>query len=551
MTNEQEIYDMVLQPKNVRVPLFEHQRRSIYKMQELEDQSEISITEDLKMKSCIGVNSDPTGYGKTLSMVGLVALDKMKWDLNSHYIRNYLYSEYQGITSSCRVTKYDKLPCTLVLVSQSIVAQWIVDFEKSDLNVISILSRKDIDNVDVENYDVIVVSLTMYNGLMSRYSGHAWKRFIFDEPGHVRVVGMKPIVAGFTWLVTATPEAMVSTHINCKNSFMKNILRPAAYVPFSETILSSKLTVRNSIEYVEKSFKMPATHHEYYKCYQPVLDAISGMVSSGIYQLVEAGNIEGAISALGGNQSSNGNIAELINNRKLEELEEVIAKIKIYTIRQDQKRVEEWQKRKILIDEEMEVLSNRFKGLFEEVCVICCDVKVKPIMNSPCTHTYCGECLLKWLKNHNSCPTCRRTILNTDLVYIKTDNSEVKTPSPILNKNQTIVKLLDENREGKFVIFSAYDETFNTLFTVLSTKEVKYNVLRGTSKHRENVLENFRNGDTNVLLLNSTVNAAGINLREATDIILYHSMNDSMMNQIIGRANRLGRNKDLRVHHLV
>ncbi len=49
MTNEQEIYDMVLQPKNVRVPLFEHQRRSIYKMQELEDQSEISITEDLKI----------------------------------------------------------------------------------------------------------------------------------------------------------------------------------------------------------------------------------------------------------------------------------------------------------------------------------------------------------------------------------------------------------------------------------------------------------------------------------------------------------------------
>ena len=38
---------------------------------------------------------------------------------------------------------------------------------------------------------------------------------------------------------------------------------------------------------------------------------------------------------------------------------------------------------------------------------------------------------------------------------------------------------------------------------------------------------------------------------EATDIILYHEMNDNFVTQVIGRANRIGRTESLTVHHLV
>jgi len=39
-------------------------------------------------------------------------------------------------------------------------------------------------------------------------------------------------------------------------------------------------------------------------------------------------------------------------------------------------------------------------------------------------------------------------------------------------------------------------------------------------------------------------------LQEATDIILYHEMSKNTQNQIIGRANRIGRLVSLNVHHL-
>jgi SNF2 family DNA or RNA helicase len=67
---------------------------------------------------------------------------------------------------------------------------------------------------------------------------------------------------------------------------------------------------------------------------------------------------------------------------------------------------------------------------------------------------------------------------------------------------------------------------------------------------REKRLKSFRERDTSVIFLNSTFNGAGINLQEATDIILYHEMSTDTQNQILGRANRIGRQKPLQVHHL-
>ena len=54
-----------------------------------------------------------------------------------------------------------------------------------------------------------------------------------------------------------------------------------------------------------------------------------------------------------------------------------------------------------------------------------------------------------------------------------------------------------------------------------------------------------------MIFLNSRFNGAGINLQEASDIILYHEMDSSTQQQIIGRANRIGRTKQLNVHHIL
>ena len=62
------------------------------------------------------------------------------------------------------------------------------------------------DRIKAENCDVILVVTSMYNNLIRSYSEYAWKRLIYDEPGHCRVSKMKEIIAGFYWFVTATPN---------------------------------------------------------------------------------------------------------------------------------------------------------------------------------------------------------------------------------------------------------------------------------------------------------------------------------------------------------
>ena len=85
----------------------------------------------------------------------------------------------------------------------------------------------------------------------------------------------------------------------------------------------------------------------------------------------------------------------------------------------------------------------------------------------------------------------------------------------------------------------------------LREKGIEFTEMKGCISTREKKLDSFKTGKIPVLFLNSKYNAAGINLTEATDIILCHQMTTSQETQIIGRANRIGRTENLKVHHLL
>jgi SNF2 family DNA or RNA helicase len=67
---------------------------------------------------------------------------------------------------------------------------------------------------------------------------------------------------------------------------------------------------------------------------------------------------------------------------------------------------------------------------------------------------------------------------------------------------------------------------------------------------REKVISDFKEKSLNVLFLNSHESGAGLNLQEATDIIMFHSMSEPMFTQVRGRAYRIGRTLPLTIHHL-
>ena len=60
----------------------------------------------------------------------------------------------------------------------------------------------------------------------------------------------------------------------------------------------------------------------------------------------------------------------------------------------------------------------------------------------------------------------------------------------------------------------------------------------------------YKNGDIDVMFMNSKTDNTGLNLENTTDLIFYHSLEGSRLKQVIGRANRIGRKTELNIHYL-
>ena len=200
------------------------------------------------------------------------------------------------------------------------------------------------------------------------------------------------------------------------------------------------------------------------------------------------------------------------------------------------------------------MLKERFNSALCNPCHLCTEKITHPVLEPTCQNLFCGNCLLTWLQSHNSCPTCRSVIKLEDLIYVSSadnvDNSLHKTGNELVTKTEKIIDIIKNKKSGKFLIFSAYDNTFTPLCKLLNENKFKFGKIDGTISSRLKNIESFKYGNTKIILLNSNFNSAGINLQETTDIILYHSMPISTENQIIGRAQRIGRTEQLNVHHL-
>ena len=547
-----ESYDNIpttLQPNGLKTVLFRHQLASIYQMEALEREQMIEYSNGIK-ETKIAINADPTGYGKTLSMIGLIVRNKMEWNIDTPYIWENVSTDSGGLIRNREIKRYDKFDTTLILCSPSIVSQWKKEFSNTNLRVFTVENRRDVETIEINNYDVVLVTSPMYNNLIIAFPRNAWKRFIFDEPGHLRVSGMKELIAGFYWFVTATPEAIVTQHRNCRGSFIKKIIGDG-WLKFEEQF--NGMIIKNNINFVKASFEMPPTYHHYYRCYQPILQTVSGMVSNTVQMMIAAGNIEGAISALGGKKTRN--IFEIVKQDKLAEKANIEKDIYIYReIKRNDKKLEEALKQHQQIEKQIEELSNRFEMMLNDSCSICMNKLTEPVLEPNCHNLFCGKCLLTWLqKSQGGCPLCRSKINTTELVYLKNDDNGCESSlghQEHCTQIQKTFSLIKNNKEGKFLIFSSYDASFTPICSLLLENNITFSEIKGNSKLRQKNIENFRNGNTQVIFLNSSFNGAGINLQEATDIILYHEMSIPTQNQIIGRANRIGRTKPLQVHHL-
>lgn len=238
--------------------------------------------------------------------------------------------------------------------------------------------------------------------------------------------------------------------------------------------------------------------------------------------------------------------------------------------------------------EQIDIILNKVKNPFdnmkervitamksgEKLCSICVDIYQNPVILS-CNHVYCAKCIFNWMKKdakNKCCPYCKTPINPQELNLVgmsnhsckKEEKAEKQEEDLIIkskteqkieyisnnDKIDTIEKIIDENKNGKYLIFSNYDGTFEKIGDMLTTKNLKFKTLKGGCGVVSNMLEDFKNGKINVLMLNTNHKGAGLEITAATDIIMTHVMDKELNKQVIGRAQRLGRTTPLNVHIL-
>lgn len=123
-----------------------------------------------------------------------------------------------------------------------------------------------------------------------------------------------------------------------------------------------------------------------------------------------------------------------------------------------------------------------------------------------------------------------------------------KDDSPVV---QVIKKYNEVQMNVKIMIFSDFSSIFKKITPLCDSLNIKYVQLDGGNiRSIENAVKAYKTEDTQILFCDSTLFGCGMNFENTTHVIFTHTPNPEMQSQIIGRAQRIGRESILQVYQL-
>lgn len=528
-----------MQPDDFSVELKDHQLTIIHAMKRLETTGKMTIRESgarITLTTNYGILSDMVGAGKTYEMVGLICSNP---DVPNH----------ETIKDSCMhcsisYTRDDDrlLNTTLIILPHILVDQWVSVLSHTKLRVYVINKRKHIiEDEDIGKYDVVVCSAsmyTMYYGVYDMDRNNKYKRIVIDEVCTIRMPDHCRLYACFVWFISATPIGFMKK----KNLF--------EYLCTDKRVMRH-LIMKNDDEYVMRSMNIMPMNRYYIRCGSTrEYDVLRDNVCSGVLDMLNAGDLRGAIFKLNCNVETTDDIMTVLHNKIKKDIHNKTAELN-YT------RSLIGTDRSVHINDlekEIDGLNNRLVRIQEKIdefsktsCPLCyVDFsETTPGMLPCCDQILCMPCIVQSKQLNKHCALCRKVIDIGEVTAIS-DMKVRKTST----KMDVLVKLLRSKRDGRILLYSNYDATFSNMEDMLRRNNIKYMILRGTGREISKTIERFQSGKINVLLLNAQHYGSGLNLQMATDVIMYHTLSLEMETQVIGRAQRYGRESELNVYKL-
>ena len=590
----------IIQDSRIKISLKEHQKTAIKAMIEFEDRGIVKFSREatiqhfnivdkeerennwyysyynrnnqnieyknisFEIESNYGILADKVGSGKTFMTMGLIAYKQIP----SNRDKIISSSIYSVIKYKCNETP---IKTNLILVPHNICRQWSEAFKFSTLKTYTVAKHSDVEFIEfsenifanqqssnnpdftelncIEYYDVIIMSATMFDSFYDKFRHVKWARIIIDE-----IISIKNMPTdlefncNFLWFLTATPSGIK----NIKRQYIRTLISSTT------NYIINSIIIKNNDNYVDTSMNLPNINQILIKCLTPKeLRTLTEYIGEDIINMINAGDIQNAITRLNCNIETSDNILEVVTNKIKKELHN-----KRNELEYEQKRIPDDRKaheekikkieQKIIsLEGKCSGLEERLKSFKENNCPICLNEFESPTLTNCCNNLFCLTCLAMC----NKCPLCRQnvdikhcTVIHDKKIDNKIDDD--KKEKSLCSKLDNLVTIIKKNPKGKFLLFSNYDGTFENVNKRLNDEGITNNKLVGSSAVINSVIKRFTNGDIRVLMLNALNYGSGLNLQMATDIIIYHQLDIELETQVIGRAQRMGRSNSLNVYYL-
>ena len=541
-----------------------------------------------EFKTNIGVIGDKVGSGKSYVVLALI-------------MSNNIVQKDNTMTKSCGMnnivyTFKDKKPVVktnVLVIPHNLCTQW-EGYIKSFTNALQykvINKQKHVDslieeNVDLTQYDLIVVTSTFFNRICRMITDKSVKlqRIFFDEVDNLNIPGCSHIYANFHWFVTASYgnllyprgfnryDATMGRSIWCatgvRNSgFVKNIfLDLFNHIPrnFVKVIVA-----KNSDDYIASSMTLPSIITNIIKSKTPQsINILHGIVDKNIIDCLNAGDVERAIGHINpNNKATEENIITMLIDKYKKQLNNYNVRLAMtneYVYDNEDERVAEIASitKKIKdIDDKIKMITERVHD--NEMCSICYDDITNKSITKCCQNPFCFKCIHVWLSKHAICPLCKSKMLNTDIFVVSDEAScsHTQIEEEILDENEFNEKfdkwknfeILIKKKKGnsKMLVFSNYDNTFSNVIPILNANGIKWDFVKGNGVQINAIIRRYKGTELDLLLVNTRHYATGMNLENTSDIVMFHKFDVSNEQQVIGRAQRYGRTEQLNVHYLL
>mgnify|MGYP001400598600 FL=1 len=540
------------------------------------------------IRTNMGVIGDKVGSGKSYVILALILENKC---ISNSQIESYgLNNIFINITSPLETYKTN-----LLVVPHNLFYQW-----KKYINNITdnpnfkhklICRKKDLqefilDTKKLNDYDLILVTDTNFKVISNLILVNNIKinRLIFDEIDSLNIPNNKKLNSNFYWFITASYTNLLfprgyGFYDRKLNIYIRKAsgLSNKGYVTdlFNNIFYNMKqefshlLVLKNDDKYIDESFNIPIPNQYIIECKDPVTaKLLNGIVDKNVLNCLNANNNKGAIELFNSRQKiTENNIINIVIEKFVEEINNLDIQIQAYgqmvfNTNEELNNIE----RKNRIDrlenkkKDLNIKINDIKDRINKnnICSICYETIDNKTLVKCCSNTFCFKCINLWLCQNASCPLCKNNLKEDQLYLIQDKEESIKNEiidSNEMNKEfdklQNLEILLRNKKKGsKYLIFSEYDISFERIISIINN-DYKYSYLKGNKYIIQKILKEYKEGDLDILLVNIHNYGSGLNLENTTDIIMFHKFDANIEEQVIGRAQRFGREDSLNIYYLL